>query len=136
MTATAAERRLLPWRRAPARPGTVPPVATLLRWLYTGRVSIAFAVFLAAALSWWRADLTQLLVASVSVTLALVVTGIAFWYTHLAHRPASTSFLYGQAIFDLALVTAIVHISGPTSYFAALYILVIAMNAVLMPFAN
>ncbi len=135
MTATVAERRSWLGRRSSA-PGTVPPVPTLLRWLYTGRLAVAVGVFLAAALSWWRADLTQLLIASVSVTLTLIVTALAFWYTHLSRRPVTNSFLYGQAIFDLALVTAIVHISGPTSYFAALYILVIAMNAVLMPLAN
>lgn len=135
MTATATERRLLPWRVAPAT-GTVPPVHTLLRWLYIGRISIAFGVFLAAALSWWQADLDQLLVASVSVTLAMIVTAISFWHTHVSRKRVTNAFLYLQAIFDLALVTAVVHISGPQSYFAALYILVIAMNAVLMPLAN
>ena len=135
MTAIASERRLLPWRRIPAA-GTVPPVRTLLRWLYTFRISIAFAVFLAAALTWWQADLTQLLIAAVSVTAAMIFTAASFWYTHLGHRRVTTTFLYSQAIFDLALVTAVVHISGPLSYFAALYILVIAINAVLMPLAN
>lgn len=135
MTATATERRMLPWRRSPS-PGAVPPVRTLLRWLYIGRVSLAFGVFIAAALSWWQADLTQLLVSSVGVTAALILTGYAVWYSHLAHHPITQGFLYGQSLFDLALVTAIVHISGPTSYFAALYILVIAINAVMMPLAN
>jgi two-component system sensor histidine kinase PilS (NtrC family) len=114
----------------------VPPVRTLLRWLYIGRVSLAFGVFIAAALSWWQADLTQLLVSSVSVTAALILTGYAVWYSHLTQHPVTQSFLYGQSLFDLALVTAVVHISGPTSYFAALYILVIAINAVMMPLAN
>lgn len=136
MTATAAsERRMLPWRRSPTA-GGVPPLATLLRWLYIGRISIAGGVFLAAALSWWEAGLTQLLVSSLSVTAALLVTGLSVWYTHFARRPISQAFLYGQALFDLALVTAIVHISGPSSYFAALYIMVIAFNAVAMPLAN
>jgi two-component system sensor histidine kinase PilS (NtrC family) len=136
MTAVGAtERRMLPWRRLPPA-GAVPPQRTLLRWLYIGRLCITFAVFLAAAFSWWQADLTQLLLASVSVTMALVVTGASFWLSHLGQRPVGQTFLYGQAVFDLAIVTAIVHISGPSSYFAALYILVIAINAVLMPLAN
>jgi len=135
MTATATERRLLPWRRSPTA-GAVPPRRTLLRWLYLGRLSIATAVFLAAAFSWWQADLTQLLIASLSVTLALVMTGWSAWYSLLGGREVGQGFLYVQALFDLALVTAIVHISGPSSYFAALYILVIAINAVLMPLAN
>ncbi|HEY2805427.1 MAG TPA: ATP-binding protein [Gemmatimonadales bacterium] len=135
MTATAAEGHLPPRRRV-SNTGPLPPVTTLLRWLYTGRIAVAFSVFLAAALSWWRADLTQLLIASVSVTLAMIVTAVSFWHTHLSHHRVTNGFLYLQAIIDLALVTSWIHIGGPTSYFAALYILVIAMNAVLMPLAN
>ncbi len=119
-----------------ARAGTVPPVHTLLNWIYLGRITVASAVFLAAALSWWAADPTALLVASLSVTLTLVVTAAAFWYTHVRLVEAGQTFLYGQAMFDIALVTAIAHITGPYSYFAALYILVIAIYAVLMPLAN
>ncbi len=122
------------FRRPPL--GAVPPARTLLKWMYLGRIVAASAVFLAAALSWWAADLTALLVASVSVTLALVVTATSYWYTHVRLAPFGQTFLYGQAVFDVALVTAIAHITGPYSYFAALYILVIALNAVLMPLAN
>ena len=129
------ERRLAPWRRAPS-PGAVPPRRVMLRWLYLGRLSLAVGIFLAAALSWWRADLTQLLIASVSVTLALSVTAAAYWWSHLRPRSVGTTFLYGQALFDLGLVTAVVHIFGPYSYFASLYILVIAFNTVLLPLAN
>jgi two-component system sensor histidine kinase PilS (NtrC family) len=129
------ERRQAPWRRAPS-PGAVPPQRVMLRWLYLGRLSLAVGVFLAAALSWWRADLTQLLVASVSVTLTLSVTTAAYWWSHLRPRSVGATFLYGQALFDLGLVTAVVHIFGPYSYFASLYILVIAFNTVLMPLAN
>lgn len=119
-----------------ARAGTVPPVHTLLNWIYLGRITVASAVFLAAALSWWAADPTALLVASLSVTLTLVVTAAAFWYTHVRLVEPGQTFLYAQAMFDIALVTAIAHITGPYSYFAALYILVIAIYAVLMPLAN
>ncbi len=97
---------------------------------------MASGVFLAAALSWWAADPTALLVASLSVTLALGVTAASYWYTHVRRADFGETFLYGQAIFDVALVTAIAHITGPYSYFAALYILVIAFNIVLMPLAN
>ena len=129
------ERRLAPWRRRQST-GAVPPRRVMLRWLYLGRLSLAGGVFLAAALSWWRADLTQLLVASVSVTATLAMTGTAYWWSHLRPREVGTTFLYGQALFDLALVTAIVHIFGPYTYFASIYILVIAFNTVLMPLAN
>ena len=130
------ERRQAPWRvRSPER-GAVPPRRTMLRWLYLGRLSLAGGVFVAAGLAWWRADLTQLLVASVSATLTLIVTAAAFWWSHLRSREVGATFLYGQALFDLALITAVVHIFGPYTYFASLYILVIAFNTVLMPLAN
>jgi len=122
----------------PRRPaaGTVPPALTLLRWIYVGRIAVASAVFLAAALSWWKADPAALLVASLSVLLALVVTAGSYWYTHVLLAEPGQTFLYGQALFDIALVTAIAHITGPYSYFAALYIVVIAYTMVLMPLAN
>ncbi len=116
--------------------GVVPPARTLLGWLYVGRVSVVVAVFLAAVLNWWRADLTALLVASVSVTVALVATAASFWYSHIRPGETGQTFRYAQALFDVALVTAIVHISGPYSYFAALYILLIAFYAMVMPLAN
>jgi two-component system sensor histidine kinase PilS (NtrC family) len=136
MSATVAvERRRMPWR-GPTSTGVVPPLRSLLRWMYIVRVAIALAVFMAAALSWWRADLTQLLVASVSAIGAFGFTAVSVWWSHIASRRITTTFLYVQAVFDLLLVTAIVHIAGPTTFFAALYILVIAVNAVMMPFAN
>jgi len=130
-----AERRLLPWRRLPSG-GAVPPIRTLLRWLYVVRVTVASGVFAAAALGWWGASLTQLLIASVAVVTALVVTGASYWYSHLRVGAVGTTYLYGQALVDIALVTAVIHITGPYTPFAALYILVIAVNAVMMPFAN
>ena len=134
-TPAGTERRMAPWRRRKAA-GAVPPRRVMLQWLYVGRLTLAAGVFVAAALSWWRADLTQLLVASVSVTATLVVTALAYWWSHLRPREVGATFLYGQALFDLTLVTAVVHIFGPYSYFASIYILVIAFNTVLMPLAN
>jgi len=129
------DRHFSLWQHPPAA-GAVPPRRDMLRWLYIGRVSLAGGVFIAAALSWWRADLTQLLIASISVTAALVVTAASYWWSHLRSEEAGTTFLYAQALFDLALVTAIVHMFGPYTYFASLYILVIAFNTVLMPLAS
>jgi two-component system, NtrC family, sensor histidine kinase PilS len=133
--AARPERRFALWHHPPSA-GALPPLRVMLRWLYLGRLSLAGGVFLAAALSWWRADLTQLLIASLSVTAALVVTAAAYWWSHLREGEVGTTFLYVQALFDLALVTAVVHIFGPYSYFASLYILVIAFNTVRMPLAN
>jgi two-component system sensor histidine kinase PilS (NtrC family) len=44
------------------------------------------------------------------------------------------AFLYAQTVFDVLLVTAVVHVTGGSaSHFAALYILVIASAALLLP---
>jgi two-component system, NtrC family, sensor histidine kinase PilS len=134
-TAIATERRLLPWRRAP-KPGAVPPLLTILRWLYIGRLCIAAGVFVGAALAWWQADPTHLLIASVAVIVAMIFTTFAAWHTHIRLARITHTFLYLQSVFDLALVTAVVHVAGPYSFFATLYILVIALNSVMMPFAN
>jgi two-component system sensor histidine kinase PilS (NtrC family) len=132
---TRPARHLTFWHHPPAV-GAVPSRRAMLRWLYIGRLSLAGGVFLAAALSWWKADLTQLLIESLSVTAALAVTAVGYWWSHLRPTEVGTTFLYSQALFDLALVTAVVHIFGPYSYFASLYILVIAFNTVLMPLPN
>jgi two-component system sensor histidine kinase PilS (NtrC family) len=115
----------------------VPPTRALLRWLYLGRVAVATGVFIGAAFAWWQANLTQLLIATISMTSAVIMTAVSAWYSHL--RPGQrigATFLYAQAVFDLALVSAVVYIGGPYTYFAALYILVIAINAMLMPLFN
>jgi len=131
----ATVRHLLPWRRSQPR-GAVPPLRTMLRWLYIGRLAVAIGVFVGAVLAWWQADITQLFIASLAVTVTMIVTGFSFWRSHMMPKPVGQTFLYTQAVFDLALVTAVVHVAGPYNYFATLYILVIAFNAVLMPLAN
>ena len=133
--APPSERRALPWRRILAG-GAVPPMRTLLRWVYGFRLAVAGGVFIAAAVGWWGASITQLLIASIALTTVLVVTPLSYWHTHLRDRAIGTTFLYFQAVVDVALVTAVTHITGPYTPFAALYILVIAVNAIMMPFAN
>ncbi|HEY2805756.1 MAG TPA: ATP-binding protein, partial [Gemmatimonadales bacterium] len=52
-------------------------------------------------------------------------------------RQPGATFLYGQALFDTALVTAVIHVTGGAeSDFASLYILVIAVSAVLLPLTS
>jgi two-component system sensor histidine kinase PilS (NtrC family) len=65
---------------------------------------------------------------------ALLVTALSFWYTHVLGRAPNENFLYPQVILDVLLVTGIVHITnGPDSSFAPLYILVISAGALLLP---
>jgi two-component system sensor histidine kinase PilS (NtrC family) len=56
-------------------------------------------------------------------------------YGEIERRPYGPIFYGLQCAVDLGLVTAIVHITGGwSSQFAALYILVIAIAALLLPF--
>ncbi len=68
---------------------------------------------------------------------SVVASGLSVWHTHLRNLEPGLTFLYLQALFDLALVTTVVHVTeGPDSQFPALYVLVIAVSAVLMPVAS
>ena len=74
-------------------------------------------------------------VASLAFISAMAVTTYSFLWIGPWHRPATANFLYLQTVFDLVLVTAAVHVTwdGSQSEFAPLYILVIAVSALLIP---
>ena len=67
----------------------------------------------------------------------VVVTIASYWRTHVRGRTPGRTFLYAQALFDVALVTTIVHITGgPASDFSTLYVPLIVVTALLMPPAS
>ena len=106
----------------------------LLRWVLIGRLCLASAIFIAALSTWSNADTTYTLVASLAFAVSMVVTIGAFAYGEIYRRQPGPTFLYLQAIFDLVLVTAVVHVTnGANSPFSALYILVIATASLLVP---
>jgi two-component system sensor histidine kinase PilS (NtrC family) len=110
--------------------------APLVRWVYVGRLSIATAIFLAAVLVWQDAltDTGKLLIASLTFAATLGVTAVSVVYSEFYNRPLEPTFYYLQSVFDLLLVTAVVHVTGSSgSQFAALYILVIATSSLLLP---
>ena len=110
----------------------------LLRWIYIGRLSVAAAIFLAAVRVWLRddTDVQKLLIASLAFALTVTVTVVSVVFSEIYRRPLRTNFLYLQSIFDLLLVTTVVHVTisgGQVSQFAALYILVIAASTLILP---
>jgi len=108
----------------------------LLRWLYIGRMSVATAIFAAAVFVWTREDTDthKLLVASLAFAFATGMTALSAWYSEIYRKALQPTFFYLQSIFDLLLVTAVVHVTnGSTSQFAALYILIIASSSLLLP---
>ncbi|MBK6454983.1 MAG: PAS domain-containing protein [Gemmatimonadetes bacterium] len=105
----------------------------LLRSIYMGRLAMTAAIYLAAVFAWRDADRGDTLVASLTITVAMIFTAGSALYSEDGKKSLGRTFLSLQAVFDLALVTAVVHITGGgASQFAALYILVIATSAVLL----
>ncbi len=113
------------------------PVLTrpdLLRWLYTGRLTLASGILIAGFLMWFQTNQADTLLVSLLFIGAVGVTGGSYWFTDLQGREPGANFLYGQVIFDALLVTGIVHVTGgPSSGFASLYVLVISAGALLLP---
>ncbi len=110
----------------------------MLRWIYIGRLSVAAAIFLAAVRVWLRddTDVQKLLIASLAFALTVTVTVVSVVFSEIYRRPLRTNFLYLQSVFDLLLVTTVVHVTisgGQVSQFAALYILVIAASTLILP---
>ncbi len=121
---------------APRRPPILDP-HRILRWVYLGRLAMSAAVFLAAVIAWKNADAGLTLVASLVIIAALAFTAGSALYSIVYRSPLRPRFLYIQSLFDLLVVTAIVHVTGGgTSQFAALYILVIAAASLLLPFSG
>jgi two-component system sensor histidine kinase PilS (NtrC family) len=112
----------------------VPGPLGILQWVYVGRIVVALAVFLAAAFYFKAVPPGVLLTLAVAALAAFVTSGASAFYTHVARRTPGATFIYGQALFDLVLVTTVSHLTdGPDSDFIPLYILVIAVPAVLLP---
>ncbi|OLC03173.1 MAG: hypothetical protein AUH78_22985 [Gemmatimonadetes bacterium 13_1_40CM_4_69_8] len=94
---------------------------------------VAGAIYLTAALKVRMAAPLDILVTSSLLLATLAVTGAAYWHTHLRGRTPGRNFLYLQALFDVTLITTVVHMTGgPESDFAGLYVLLIAVTALLL----
>jgi len=114
-----------------------PSARDLLRWVYVVRVILAIVVFLAAAFYFQAVPPATLVILAVAALCSVLVSGWAVWHTHIRDRRPGRLFIYSQALFDLALVTTVVHVTeGPDSQFPALYIIVIAVSAMLMPLGS
>lgn len=147
MTAVANPRNLEPLLPAvPVPPEAHQPAPALLastgggrervlRALYLGRLCLAAAIFIAAIVVWRAADSTATLIATLAFVSTLLFTAWSMVYSEQADRSPGDAFFYLQVVFDLLLVTAVVHLTqaGNPSQLAPLYILVIAVSALLLP---
>src|SRR5213592_2746706 len=125
---------LVTWLVGDRRGSVLPTPQSLLRSVYAGRLCVAGAIYLAAALKFAVAAPLDILVTSFVLVATVVVTIASYWHTHVRGRAPGVTFLYSQALFDVALVTTVVHVTGgPQSDLTSLYVPLIAVTAVLMP---
>lgn len=118
----------------PDRPG-LPSADRLLLYLYGGRVALAFITFGAAVLVWTDLQPLETLTVSVAMLAAILFTAGSYAYTSLPERAAGNGFRYGQCLFDVLFVTAVVLATGgAASAFASAYVLVICAAAILLSF--
>jgi two-component system sensor histidine kinase PilS (NtrC family) len=104
--------------------------------MYIGRLSIASSIFIAASFNWFQAEAFRTFVATWTLVGAIFFTAASFLWTEVNRKPLTKGFLYGQLIFDLLVVTAVVHVTSSANtgaQFAALYILVNAAAALMLP---
>ena len=112
----------------------IPGPLGILQWVYVGRIVLSLVVFFAAAFYFSAVPPGVLITLALAALASLVASGASAFYTHVARRPPGATFVYAQALFDLVLVTTVTHLTGgPDSEFIPLYILVIAVSAVLLP---
>ena len=125
------------WLGSRSAGSAIPTPQALLRSVYVGRLCVASAIYLSAAFNLTVVAPLDLLVTSFLLVATVVVTIASYWYTHIRGRAPGRTFRYAQALYDVALITTVVHITGgPQSDLTPLYVPLIAVTAVLMPPAS
>ncbi len=105
-----------------------------LLWVYAIRTVLAVALIVVLPQLAVGQTATAVRLVQAAAIMAFAVTGISLIAVEMYRAPASRGFLLWQAVTDIALITALVHVTnGSESQFAALYILVIAYSALLIP---
>ena len=105
----------------------------VLRGLYTGRLTLALALFLSVLATGLDVGNSTTAIVSLALVAAFAFTAASFIWIDLTGHTPGQSFMYGQVAFDMLLVTAAVHVtwSDGQSQLAPLYIMVIAVSALL-----
>ena len=125
------------WLGVSPQGSATPSRSKLLRLVYLGRMCLAIAIYITAALKIRVAAPLDILVTSLMLVVAAGVTIASYWYTHVRGQHPGPTFLYLQALFDVVLITVAVHMTGGAdSDLASLYVILIAVTALLMPPAN
>lgn len=105
-----------------------------LLWVYAIRTVLSVALIVVLPQLAVGQTTTAVWLVQAAAIMAFAVTGISLIAVEMYRARASRGFLLWQAVTDIALITALVHVTnGSESQFAALYILVIAYSALLIP---
>lgn len=98
-------------------------------------MTLAAGILLGILVAWATAPPAASRIATLMFLATLGTTVASLWHTHIRKNLPGEGFLYSQVVFDIALVTTIVHITtvGDEAVFAPLYVLVIAEGALLLP---
>lgn len=113
---------------------TLPDQRTLLLWVFAARVLAAAGLLVGAAL-FWTTDPQLSFIVSIAVIMALTLTAYGYWITALRVRRTGLVFLLAQALTDLGLVVAFIHLSGALdSLFLVLAFFIIVTYTLLLPF--
>lgn len=111
----------------------LPTPRRLIGWMFAARMVLAVATLFGASLAWTRSPDISFIV-TISVLLAFTITAYGWWAVWVKGRAMGPTFLVVQAAVDLALVTTLVHFTGGAdSPLSALYVVVLAAYAVLLP---
>jgi two-component system sensor histidine kinase PilS (NtrC family) len=122
-----------PLSKAPVQALKVLDPRLLLRWDYVGRILITLAIFFAVGFVFQDSTAEDRLVATLLLVGAGIFTAVSAAWSEFQPGALDDSFLGGQILFDLVLVTGLVHVTGgAASQFAALYILVIAVASLML----
>src|SRR5213592_120027 len=125
------------WLGVKSEGAAIPTARELLRSIYLGRMCLAIAIYVTAALKVRVAAPLDILATSLMLVTAAGVTLASYWHTHFRRKVPGPTFLYLQALFDVLLITAVVHMTGGAdSDLASLYVILVAVTALLMPPAN
>ncbi|HEX9895002.1 MAG TPA: histidine kinase dimerization/phospho-acceptor domain-containing protein, partial [Gemmatimonadales bacterium] len=130
---------------APPAPGTTGSTAStrarigladqrrLLSWLFAFRIGLTTLVLVRAAVVW--ADTADAsFYAALGVLLIFVITGYGAYRVLIQRVSPGVGFFFSQAVADLAVVSTLVRLGGDaSSALAAMYIVVIAVYALLLP---
>lgn len=125
------------WLGVKSEGSAIPTTLGLLRLVYVGRMCLATAIYVTTALKVRVAAPLDILVTSLVLVSAAGVTLASYWHTHFRRQAPGPTFLYLQALFDVFLITTVVHMTGGgESDLAGLYVILVAVTALLMPPAN